>query len=283
MDASTEMKAPSLPAHTMPAGTMPVPVRSFWKQHEHALIGTISMLVFLAFWEASVAFGWVNPLFTSSPSRIVRTAIDMFADGSIWYDIQVSGLEFITGYGAAIVIGVPLGILMGWYSRVDAVLDPFVSALYATPRIALLPLVMIWFGIGLMSKVAIVFLGAIFPILVNTITGMRTLNADFVKVARSFGSNDWQMFLTVVLPSSVPLLLAGLRLGLGHGLIGIVVGEMFGATQGLGYLISVAGARFQTDKVMVGIIIIAAAGLAMTWILRRIERRFERWRPSDRG
>ncbi len=96
---------------------------------------------------------------------------------------------------------------MGWYGRLNAVLDPFVSALYATPRIALLPLIMIWFGIGLMSKVAIVFLGAVFPILVNTITGMRTLNADFVKVARSFGCNDRQMFLTVALPSSVPLLL----------------------------------------------------------------------------
>ena len=96
------------------------------------------MGLFLVFWEMSVSFGWVNPLFTSSPSRIVTTAIEMFADGSIWYDLAVSGHEFIVGYGMAIVIGVPLGILMGWYGRVDAVLDPFVTALYATPRIALL-------------------------------------------------------------------------------------------------------------------------------------------------
>ena len=106
------------------------------------------------------------------------------------------------------------------------------------------------------------------------------MNADFVKVARSFGSSDWQMFLTVALPSSVPLLLTGLRLGLGHALVGIVVGEMYGATHGLGFLIATAGARFQTDKVMVGIILIAAAGVAMTELLRMIERRFERWRPS---
>jgi len=172
---------------------------------------------------------------------------------------------------------------MGWYGRVNAALDPFVSALYATPRIALLPLVMIWFGIGLMSKIAIVFLGAVFPILVNTITGVRTIDAEFIKVARAFGSSDRQLFVKVALPSSVPLLLTGLRLGLGHGLIGIVVGEMFGATQGLGFLISVAGARFQTDRVMVGIIIIALAGMAMTAILRAIERRFERWRPDVRG
>ena len=172
---------------------------------------------------------------------------------------------------------------MGWYGRINAVLDPFVSALYATPRIALLPLIMIWFGIGLMSKVAIVFLGAIFPILVNTITGMRTLNADFIKVARSFGATDRQLFLTVALPSSIPMLLTGLRLGLGHALVGIVVGEMYGATHGLGYLIATSGARFQTDKVMVGIILIASAGVAMTELLRLIERRYEGWRPSIGG
>jgi ABC-type nitrate/sulfonate/bicarbonate transport system permease component len=257
--------------------------RSFAARHEHALIGTVSMLVFLAFWETSVALDWVNPLFTSAPSRIVRTGYDMFADGSIYPHIEVSGTEFLLGYGAAIVIGVPLGILMGWYGRINAVLDPFVSALYATPRIALLPLLMIWFGIGLMSKVAIVFLGAIFPILVNTITGMRTLNADFVKVARSFGASDRQMFLTVALPSSVPLLLTGLRLGLGHALVGIVVGEMYGATHGLGFLIATSGARFQTDKVMVGIILIASAGVAMTELLRLIERRYEGWRPRLGG
>jgi ABC-type nitrate/sulfonate/bicarbonate transport system permease component len=278
MDAATRSQATRGSAAPRPAAA-----RSFRQAHEHALIGTFSMLVFLAFWEAAVALGWVNPLFTSSPSRIVRTAITMFADGSIWYDLQVSGFEFIVGYGAAIVLGVPLGILMGWYGRVNAVLDPFVSALYATPRIALLPLVMIWFGIGLMSKIAIVFLGAIFPILVNTITGVRTVNADFVKVARSFGSSDRQLFLTVALPSSVPLLLSGLRLGLGHALVGIVVGEMYGATHGLGFLIATAGARFQTDKVMVGIILIATAGIALTELLRRIERRFERWRPAVGG
>lgn len=253
------------------------------RRRENAAIGATAVLVFLAAWEGAVQFGFVNPLFTSSPSRIVSAGYDLFASGTIWGDLEVSALEFFAGYGLAVAIGVPFGILMGWYSRLNAALDPFVSALYATPRIALLPLVMIWFGIGLMSKIAIVFLGAVFPILVNTITGVRTIDAEFIKVARSFGSSDRQLFLKVALPSSVPLLLTGLRLGLGHGLIGIVVGEMFGATQGLGFLIAVAGARFQTDRVMVGIIIIALAGVAMTEVLRAIERRFERWRPNVRG
>jgi NitT/TauT family transport system permease protein len=257
--------------------------RTAWKQNEKWLLGTLSMTLFLAFWETAVTLQWVNPLFTSSPSRIVRTAIEMFADGSIIEHIEVSAHEFVVGYGLAVIIGVPLGILMGWYSRVDAVLEPFVSALYATPRIALLPLILIWLGIGIASKIAIVFLGAVFPIVVNTVTGVRTVEADFVKVARSFGCNDRQMFWTVVLPSSVPMLLAGLRLGLGHALVGIVVGEMYGATKGLGFLIATAGARFQTDQVMVGIILIAGAGVLLTELLRAIERRFERWRPNVRG
>jgi ABC-type nitrate/sulfonate/bicarbonate transport system permease component len=266
-----------------PSRAPPAHARSFWERNEKGLLGTVSIVLFLALWETSALLQWVNPLFTSSPSRIVGAATDMFADGSIWYDLQISGLEFLVGYGMAVVIGVPLGILMGWYSRLNAVLEPFVSALYATPRIALLPLVMIWFGIGIMSKIAIVFLGAIFPILVNTITGVRTIEADFVKVARSFGATDRQLFLTVALPSSVPMLLTGLRLGLGHALVGIVVGEMYGATHGLGFLIAVSGARFQTDKVMVGIILIATAGILLAELLRQIERRFERWRPNYRG
>jgi NitT/TauT family transport system permease protein len=255
---------------------------SFWKSHENLLLGSVSMLAFLGLWELSTALGWVNPLFTSSPLRIVRAGYDMFADGSIFEHLEASAQEFAAGFGLAIVLGVPLGLLMGWYSRLNAVLEPFVSALYATPRIALLPLILIWLGIGLASKIAIVFLGAIFPILVNTITGVRTVEADFIKAARSFGANDRQMFLTVVLPSSVPMLLAGLRLGLGHALVGIVVGEMYGATKGLGFLIATAGARFQTDRVMVGILIIAACGIALTELFRVIERRFERWRPSRR-
>ena len=264
-------------------GERPAPLRrSYWRRNENWLLGSLSMLIFLALWEITVRAGAVNPLFTSSPSRIVIAAIGMFADGSIYGHLWVSATEFFTGFALAVVIGVPLGILMGWYSRLNAILEPFVSALYATPRIALLPLVVIWFGIGLASKVAIVFLGAIFPILVNTITGVRTIDADFIKVAHSFGAGDRQMFLTVVLPSSVPMLLTGLRLGLGHALVGIVVGEMYGATQGLGYLIAVAGARFQTDRVMVGIILIASLGVALTELLRAIERRFERWRPTRR-
>lgn len=250
---------------------------------EDVALGTIAVIVFLAFWEASVVFGWVNPLFTSAPSRIVQTALLLGRDPVFWNHMAVSGTEFILGFALAVVVGVPLGILMGWYRRLNALLDPFVSALYATPRIALIPLIVIWFGIGIGSKIAVIFLSTVFPILINTITGVRTVDRDFIKVARSYCASDSQLFMTVVLPSSVPMLLTGLRLGLGHALIGVVVGEMYAATAGIGFMISVAGASFQTDKVMVGILIIAVAGMIMTSMLKALERRFEPWRRDNRS
>jgi len=256
------------------------PAVSRWRRNENFILGLVSVIAFLLFWEFSVAFGWANPLFTSSPSRIWAAAYEMFRDGSIYPDLAVSAEEFVLGYGLAVVVGVPLGILMGWYSRLNAVLDPFVNALYATPRIALMPLIIIWFGIDLSAKIAIIFLSTVFPILVNTMTGVRTMERDFVKVARSFGATDAQLFRTVALPSSVPNLLTGLRLGLGHALIGIVVGEMYGASAGIGFMMQTAGATFQTDKVMVGILIIAAAGMGLTQVLRMIEKKFDVWRPD---
>jgi ABC-type nitrate/sulfonate/bicarbonate transport system permease component len=255
---------------------------TLWQRNENFALGSAAVIAFLLFWEFSVTFGWVNPLFTSSPTRIITAAIAMMRDGTIWVDILVSGEEFVLGFGLAVIVGVPLGILMGWYRRFDAVLDPFVNALYATPRIALMPLVIIWFGIDLKARIAIIFLSSVFPILINTLTGVRTIDRDFIKVARSFGASDGQLFLTVALPSSVPNLLTGLRLGIGHALIAIVVGEMYGASAGVGYLMQLAGATFQTDKVMVGLIIIAGAGMALTQVLRMIEARFEMWRADSR-
>ncbi len=256
------------------------PGRSVWKRNENFVLGLISVTAFLLFWEFAVRSAWVNPLFTSSPTRIFATGFAMFRDGSIYPDLWVSAQEFVLGYGLAVIIGVPLGILMGWYSRLNAVLDPFVSALYATPRIALMPLIIIWFGIDMSAKIAIIFLSTVFPIVISTMTGVRTMERDYVKVARSFGASDRQLFSTVALPSSVPHILTGLRLGLGHALIGIVVGEMYGASAGIGYMMQTAGATFQTDKVMVGILISAGAGMALTQVLKMIEARFDVWRPD---
>ncbi|MFC1816407.1 ABC transporter permease, partial [Thermodesulfobacteriota bacterium] len=156
--------------------------------------------------------------------------------------------------------------------------DPFITLLYATPRISLIPLIIIWLGIGLWSKVAVVFLGAIFPIIINTTGGFRTLDESLLKAARSFGADNWIIFRTIGLPGSVPFIISGLRLGLGRGLVGIVVAEMFASQAGIGYLIMLAGSSFQTDTVFVGVGIIAGSALLLDSALRMLERRFESWR-----
>ncbi len=244
------------------------------------VISTTAVVVFMAAWEGVVRFGVINPLFTSSPSRIVATFMGMLKEGVLAKDIRVSGTEFLIGYSLAILVGIIVGVAMGWYRDVSAALQPFVSALYSTPRIALLPLFIIWLGIGIWSKVAVVFLVAMFQILIATEAGVRSADESLIRTARSFGANDWQIFTTIVVPGAVPFLIAGLRLGLGQALVGIVVGELYAATAGIGYEIAVAGETFQTDRVFVGIVILATAAIFLMWCFRRLELRFERWRPQ---
>ena len=247
--------------------------------YQQAILGVAGLSVFLALWEWVGTSGLINPLFVSSPSAIWRAGVKMFSTGDIWNDLAVSGTEFVIGFGLSIVVGIPLGMLIGWYRTANYLLNPFVSALNAMPRVALLPLLIIWFGIGMGSKVAIVFLGAIFPLVLNTFSGVRTMDEQLLRAARSFGANDSQIFRTIALPSSVPFILAGLRLGLGRSLVGIVVGELVAATAGIGYIMAIAGATFQTDKLFVGIFIITGVGVVLTAALDALERRFEAWRP----
>ena len=244
------------------------------------IIGTIAVVLFVTAWEGVVRLGLVNPLFTSSPSRIITTFMKMLQEGVLGKDLRVSGAEFAIGYSLAIVVGILIGVAMGWYRDVSAALQPFVSALYSTPRIALVPLLIIWLGIGIWSKVAVVFLVAMFQVLISTEAGVRAADESLIRTARSFGAKDRQIFTTIVLPGSVPFLIAGLRLGLGQALVGIVVGELYAATAGIGYEIAVAGETFQTDRVFVGIVIIATAAIILMWCLRQLEARYESWRPQ---
>lgn len=243
------------------------------------LLSLLSVVIFLALWELLPALGLVKPLFTSSPSRIVA-AFGELAQGRLLHDLWVSGTEFVLGVSLAIVVGIPAGVMLGWDTRVRAIFGPYVSALYAVPRVALMPLLILWLGIGIYSKVAVVFLGAVFPILVNTMTGMRVLDESLVRCARAFGASDRQVLMTVALPSAVPFILAGLRLGVGRGLVGVVVGELVASQAGIGNMMSRAGATFQTDKVFVGVIILAGFGWGLTALLEALERRFDSWRPQ---
>ncbi len=253
----------------------------FYLNNEKKILGTSSVVVFLTIWELiGNTFQLINPMFMSAPSLVFKAAVQLFASGEIYNDLYVSGLEFGWGYLLSVIVAIPFGIMVGWYRRASYVFDPFINAMNATPRVALLPLVIIWLGIGILSKVGIIFLGAVFPILINTRDGVKTTPYNLLTAARSFGASEWQIFKSVVLPSTVPFILTGLRLGVGRALIGVMVGELYAATAGIGFMITVAGATFQTDKVFVGVLIFALSGMIAMELLTKLENRFDKWRPK---
>jgi NitT/TauT family transport system permease protein len=253
----------------------------FYLNQERKILGTVAVVAFLTVWELiGNTLQLINPMFMSAPSLVAKAAVQLFTSGEIWNDLYVSGIEFFWGYFLSIIFAIPFGIAIGWYKRFAYICDPFVNAMNATPRVALLPLVIIWLGIGILSKVGIIFLGAVFPLLINTRDGVKTTPVNLLTAARSFGASEWQIFKSVVLPSTVPFILTGLRLAVGRALIGVMVGELYAATAGIGFMITVAGATFQTDKVFVGVLIFAITGMILTDVIDRIEHRFDKWRPK---
>lgn len=253
----------------------------FYLNQEKKILGSAAVITFLVLWElVGNVFQLINPMFMSAPSLIFNAAVQLFGSGEIFNDLYVSGIELFWGYVLSAVVAIPFGIMVGWYKRASYLFDPFINAMNATPRVALLPLVIIWLGIGVLSKVGIIFLGAVFPILINTRDGVKTTPLNLLTAARSFGASEWTLFKAVVLPSTVPFILTGLRLGLGRAIVGVMVGELYAATAGIGFMITVAGATFQTDKVFVGVLIFALTGMLGMELLTRVESRFNKWRPK---
>jgi ABC-type nitrate/sulfonate/bicarbonate transport system permease component len=265
-------------------------------EHERVILGTVVIILFLLFWEGLERGWWadllrpligatadrwvVKPIFISSPTRVATAAYRMFfVTGEIWPDLKASATEYALALLLAIAVGTPLGLAAGWYRRLSYAVAPFLTGLNATPQIALLPIIIVWFGTGLVSKVLIVFLLAVLPIAISARSGVRTIDPRLIRLAASFGASEWWRFRTIVVPGTVPYLLTGVRLAIGRGMIGIVVGEIYGSTAGVGAMINQAGSRFQTDKVFVGILAIVIAGSILAEIVRQVERRVEAWRP----
>ena len=257
------------------------PLYKFYLNQEKKILGAAGVVTFLVLWElVGNTLQLINPMFMSAPSLIFKAAVQLFGSGEIYNDLYVSGIELFWGYFLSAAVAVPFGIMVGWYKKMSYIFDPFINAMNATPRVALLPLVIIWLGIGVLSKVGIIFLGAVFPILINTRDGVKTTPYNLLTAARSFGASEWMLFKTVVLPSTIPFILTGLRLGLGRAIVGVMVGELYAATAGIGFMITVAGATFQTDKVFVGVLIFALTGMLGMELLTRVEGRFSSWRPK---
>jgi ABC-type nitrate/sulfonate/bicarbonate transport system permease component len=244
--------------------------------------GTVAVIVAVGAWEVIAALRVWPAIVLPGPVDVVDAFRVLFSTNEIWSDLGTSAQELLFGLALAAVVGIPVGLLIGWYQRLSYILNPFITFLYATPRIALTPLLIIWFGIDQTSKVAIVFLMAVFPIIINSATGVQNLDPAIVRVARCFGASDLRVFTTVALPGTVPFLISGLRLAVGQALIGVFVAELSGATNGVGMLMNNAGQQFQTPVVFAGLIIFAVTGVVLSWLLRRVESRFAAWRPPAR-
>jgi NitT/TauT family transport system permease protein len=253
---------------------------SFYQRHQAAILGTASILTVLIAWEAAWQAKVLSPLFFSGPSAIAQQAVYAWTKGNLKSDLLYSGGNFLLGFVLAVIAGVVLGIAIGWYKTLRLLLDPILNALYATPRVAMAPLILLWFGLDYKSKVITIFLFAFFPVLVNTAGGMRAIDRDLLRAARAFCASDWQIFKTVAIPGAVPFILAGVRQGVAMGLIGVVVGEMIAGSKGIGFTVAYAAQNFATEMLFVGVVIIAAAGILLTWLAERLERHFTRWRPE---
>jgi NitT/TauT family transport system permease protein len=224
----------------------------------------------------------VKPIMLSSPSTIAATAWQMyFVTGEIWRDLGFSGLEFLLALLVAAVLGIPAGLIAGRYRDLSYAVDPLLNALNATPQVALVPLVVLWMGAGLGARVFIIALLMIVPLMINSFAAMRTVEPKYLTLAHSFDASEWTVFRTIILPAATPFLLVGTRLAIGRGMIGVVVGEIYGAPVGVGFMINQAGQTFQTAKVFVGVLTIVVAGLVLSEAVRRVERRTERWRPTQ--
>jgi len=254
--------------------------RSWWRSGR--AISLYWVLAFLILWQFVTSSGIVNKIFLASPLAIARVAYEtFFVTGEIYPHVLVSLKEATLGFAFAIVVGVLLGLAMGRFEGVRRAIEPFVMALYSTPSVALLPLFILWLGIGLWSKVLIVFLGGVFAVLVNTQAGVRSVNPRLVETARAFTATDAEIFLYIVLPAATPYIVAGIRLAIGRVLISVFVAELFASNEGIGFVITQAGATYNTALMFVGILLLTFTGMILSQALTIIEdRKLARFREQ---
>lgn len=240
----------------------------------------IGFVGFFVIWQVGSDAGWIDKFFVSSPLDIIGAAVREVQLPRFWNDLRVSMTELAGGLLLAVALGVPIGLAIGWYTRVSYTFDPWLNFFNSLPRIALLPLIVLWVGLGLEAKLIVIFLGGFFSIAISTTQGVKTVDKALLDVATSFRAKQRKVFTAVVLPGSLPFILTGLRLAVGRCLIGVIIGELYAQTEGIGVMIGKASATFQSDRMFFGILIFTLSGIFFTEIIRLFERRVQRWRPA---
>jgi NitT/TauT family transport system permease protein len=241
--------------------------------------GTVG--AFLVVWEL---YGRsLSPIFLSYPTAILAAAVELISSGELLAALLKSLQGLAIGFSLAVVFGITLGILMGRYKSLYHALNPFIVALYATPGVALIPLIMLWFGLGLQAKIVIITEACFFPIVINTFAGVRNVSRANVDVARAYGASERQILRLVLLPSALPFIMAGIRLAVGRGVIGMVVAEFFTALSGVGSLIIIYSNAFATAKLFVPVITLSLLGVSLTALAQQLERRMAPWKETERA
>jgi len=251
-----------------------------WPLSRSTTISILAVVTFFVLWQVAPALGLVNGRFTSQPSKVIIAAIEVFRTDNFLFHARISLTEFVLGFSLALAVSVPLGALLGTSRYARLLLDPPLMALYIAPTLILLPIMVIWLGIDLPSKIAVVFLGAIFPIIVNTMAGMREADAQLIRAARSFGANRFDVFTRILIPSSLPSILMGVRLAVGRGVLGVVVGELYVSQAGVGHQLMTYGSAMRIDRLLVYALIISIFGYTLTSLVRLMENRVRNWRPQ---
>ena len=247
------------------------------KKISSVAISTAAIVVGVILWQLIGQFLVGNSLFLATPLQTIRGIGSMWSSGTLQKDLLVSGEEFILGFLLGSALGIAIGTVIAKNRVAKRILSPYISGFYATPIIALAPILILWFGLGISSKIIVVISLVIFPQIISTEAGIRTTDETLQDVARSYGASTLQVFEKVEIWWSLPYVLAGLRLGVGRALIGVVVGELFGANAGLGFAINNAQSEFNMPQLFAGVAIFAIAGIVFTYLLTVLERILAPW------
>jgi NitT/TauT family transport system permease protein len=254
------------------------PLLARWRK---PLLGLMAVVLFFLAWQAVFLFVPFNSLFISKPDLIFAGLWDLIVTGDLFHDLAVSAQPFVYGFSAAVIVGVSIGLVMGWRVRVGYALDPLMTVFYASPLVALAPLVVVFFGVGVAGKATIIFLLAVFPFIFNTAAGVRSVDRLLINVVRSLGGTEKDLYLKVIIPSVLPYIVAGARIALGRALVGVLVGEFFAASEGIGYAIARFGDLFALDKMFACILVVMVIAVVLTEGIRWAERAAFPWRVGQ--
>jgi NitT/TauT family transport system permease protein len=237
----------------------------------------LSIVGGLLLWELAARLIVRNPLFLAAPSEIAVQIAQLWQSGELQRNMAVSGVEYFIGLALAIVLGIAIGFVLATSETGRRMIGPWVSALYATPTIAVAPLIILWFGIDIWSKVVVVVINAVFPVIINTETGLRATDRRLIDTVRCFGASWTQVFWNVMLPSAIPYILAGVRLAVGRAIVSVVVAELFGSRAGLGFMLLQASEAFNMPKLFAAVVVLAITGMVLTGAARYLEYLIQPW------